>query len=140
NFRVTRPGAGVRLYVSSWNNLDTTNGVLTSLDNGATWATINAGMGHRYVNSFDQVGEQIVRASTLGGGVFNFASGPVPQQLTVTSTVGGVITSSPPGISCSYSQPGVIANGATCSAVFNPGEVVSLNVITSSGFAFSNWG
>jgi GH25 family lysozyme M1 (1,4-beta-N-acetylmuramidase) len=53
------------------------------------------------------------------------------RGLTVTlSPADGVVTSSPAGISC----------GATCSATFDPGAIVTLTATPNPGFELAGWG
>ena len=57
------------------------------------------------------------------------ALGSSGYALTVTRAGNGTVTSSPAGIAC----------GATCSATFNSGTVVTLTAIPAAGSAFSGW-
>lgn len=52
-----------------------------------------------------------------------------PQTLSVTNSGGGLVASSPAGISC----------GATCSASYALGTKVTLSVFSMNGYAFTSW-
>jgi hypothetical protein len=78
----------------------------------------------------------LVQAGCGGGGGGDAASavpagvgGGGTSTLTVARVGGGVVLSSPAGIVC----------GATCSASFNDGTVVSLTATPDAGFAFEAW-
>ena len=64
-------------------------------------------------------------------GAYEFTGGAVSLQLTITraGTGTGTVTSSPAGISC----------GATCSAGFSSGTVVTLSQAASAGSSFAGW-
>ncbi|MEA1050407.1 InlB B-repeat-containing protein [Lamprobacter modestohalophilus] len=51
------------------------------------------------------------------------------QQLSVSADQGGTVISSPAGINC----------GATCSALFPQGQLVTLRATASTGYAFGGW-
>ena len=55
--------------------------------------------------------------------------GALAWQLSVTKVGSGTVTSNPAGINC----------GATCSAAFNSGTVVSLTAAPAAGSAFAGW-
>lgn len=55
---------------------------------------------------------------------------PGGATLTVTAGAGGVVTSTPSGISC----------GSSCNASFATGSSVTLNAQASSGYSFTQWG
>jgi hypothetical protein len=69
---------------------------------------------------------QLNGTGTVAG---NCAAAPLTYVLGVSRTGSGTVTSSPAGISC----------GATCSAGFNEGSVVSLTAVPAAGSAFSGW-
>ncbi|MBI3043896.1 MAG: hypothetical protein HYY78_13845 [Betaproteobacteria bacterium] len=136
NLRVLRPGGLLTLYAVSWRLQDINNGVLRSIDGGATWQAIKAGMSHRFVGSLDVVGDQLVRASTRGGGVYTF----VPASDTTAPTVPGSFTATP----VSNSQINLAwtastdAVGVTAYQVFRGG--VQVGTTNSATFAFSDTG
>jgi uncharacterized repeat protein (TIGR02543 family) len=57
------------------------------------------------------------------------AASTTPVNLSVTTTAGGSIRSSPAGIQC----------GSTCSASYSSGTVVSLSATPATGYAFAGW-
>ena len=57
-------------------------------------------------------------------------TGSSPNTLTVTKSGSGAVTSTPAGISC----------GATCSATYASGTIVTLTATALSGSTFSGWG
>ena len=59
----------------------------------------------------------------------SFAVAQFSLVVTKTGTGDGTITSTPAGIDC----------GATCSASYNAGTVVTLNATPSAGFVFAGW-
>ena len=92
NLRVVRTGSVVRLYALSWNitsNLNQSR-VLKSADGGTTWQSDFAGLPHAFINSLDTANGQVVRASTIGGGVYNFTSADVLPTAAPTGVVATV--------------------------------------------------
>jgi hypothetical protein len=72
-----------------------------------------------------------ISVATPGGSVTSATNFTVKMMLTVTKTglLGGVVTSSPPGINC----------GATCSAAYDSGAVVTLTATPVLLSIFTGW-
>jgi YVTN family beta-propeller protein len=136
NLRVQRPAGQLTLYAASWSLGDVTSGMLKSTDDGLTWATIKSGMSHRFVNSFDVVGQQLVHASTFGGGVFTFASATDIQPPTVPTGQGAnAVSSSQINLSWDTSTDNVAV--ATYHVFRNGVQVATVN---SQSLAFGDTG
>lgn len=109
----------------------------TTMDSGASitlTASASAGSTAAWTGDCTSTGGTTTEATCTITGIaaaktvaVTFTSATV---LTVSRIGTGVVTSTPPGISC----------GDTCSYPFAPGASVVLSAVPSAGFAFAGWG
>ncbi len=89
--------------------------------------------------TYSSAGSHSIGATYTGTSVYGASSAtplsqvvdnaPSPKTLTVGKNGSGTVTSAPAGIDC----------GATCSATYAPGTVVTLTAVAASGSTFTGW-
>lgn len=116
---------------ANWLYAGTEVGVFASTNGGANWAAINDGPANVDVNELFWYDNTTLVAATHGRGMFKTTvEMPTNYSLSVSKIGGGRVTSNVAGIDC----------GASCTASYSSGTMVTLTATPDSGSSFASWG
>ncbi len=103
------------------------------------WVTINAGVSGSgngmvaYMVAYNGTGSQRSGTITIAGQTFTVTQRAIPQNVTLS------VAKSGSGIGTVTSNPGGVSCGATCTASFLQGTLVTLTATPDSGSTFAGW-